>query len=174
VAKIRLVHSIVWIDSALAPSEASPRLSLIYLPLFPHSRLVCQCAIVLPLQTGAHSPVSLSPHIASPFMPHSYALYPMTHPFCSLYAIGPCPPVTHDVTWSVPVYTDKVHSLYSLVLISQDFLFSCLPLCDTFSWIILRLTSLVPSTLSPVISHCQVLATGLDWSSASPLYSIGP
>jgi hypothetical protein len=51
----------------------------------------------------------------------------------SLYAIGPCPFVTCDVTWSVPVYIDKVHSLYSLVLISQDFLFSCLPLCDASS-----------------------------------------
>jgi hypothetical protein len=38
--------------------------------------------------------------------------------------------------------------MYSLVLISQDFLFSCLPLCDTSSWISLDFTSLVPSTLS--------------------------
>ena len=103
-AQARLVHLIVWIDSALAPSEASPRLSLIYPHSFPHSRLVYQRAIVLPIRTRAHSPVSLSPRIASPFMPHSYALYPMTHPFvmthhlCSLYAIGPCPPVTRDMT----------------------------------------------------------------------------
>jgi hypothetical protein len=59
-------------------------------------------------RTRAHSLVSLSPRIASPFMPHSYALYPddsrvmVTHPLCSLYAIGPCPLVTCDVTWSVP------------------------------------------------------------------------
>jgi hypothetical protein len=70
-------------------------------------------------------------------MPHSYALYPdnlrviVTHPLCSLYAIGPYPLVTGDMTWSVPsIYIDEVHSLYSLVLISQDFLFSCLPLCE--------------------------------------------
>jgi hypothetical protein len=156
------------------------------LPLFIHhyshtSRLVCQRAIVLPKWTRAHSPVSLSPRIASPFMPHSYALYPddscaiMTHPLCSPYTIGPCPLVTCNMTWSIPsIYIDEVHSLYSLVLISQDFLFSCLPLCDASSWIILRLTSLVPSTLSPAISHCQVLATGLDWTSASPFDSIRP
>ena len=102
--KIRPVHLIVWIDSALAPGEASPRLSLIYSHILPHSRLVCQRAIGLPIWTRAHSPVSLSLRIASPFMPHSYALHPMTHPFvmthllCSLYAIGPCPLVTCDVT----------------------------------------------------------------------------
>ena len=107
-ASARLVHSIVWIDSALAQGEASPRLSLIYSHILSHSRLVCQRAIVLPLRTRAHSPVSLSPRIASPFMPHSYTLYPMTHPFVmthhlySLYAIGPCPLVTCDVTQSVP------------------------------------------------------------------------
>jgi hypothetical protein len=39
VTKIRLVRFVVWIDSTLAPGEASPRLSLIYSPLFPHSRL---------------------------------------------------------------------------------------------------------------------------------------
>ena len=76
-APARLVRLTVWIDSALAPGEASPRLSLIYSPIFPHSRLVCQRAIVLPIWTRAHSPVSLSPRIASPFMPHSYALYPI-------------------------------------------------------------------------------------------------
>jgi hypothetical protein len=103
-AKARPIRIIVWIDSALAPGEASPRLSLIYSHILPHSRLVCQRAIVLPTRTRAHSPVSLSPRIASPFMPHSYALYPMTHPFvmthhlCSLYAIGPCPLVTCDMT----------------------------------------------------------------------------
>ena len=48
------------------------------------------------------------------------------------------------------VYRPKVDSLYSLVLISQDFLFSCLPLCDTLSWISFDLTSLVPSTLFPL------------------------
>ena len=80
-APARLVRLTVWIDSALAPSEASPRLSLIYSHILPHSRLVCQRAIVPPIWTRAHSPVSLSPCIASPFMPHSYALYPMTHPF---------------------------------------------------------------------------------------------
>ena len=102
-----LVRLIVWIDSALAPGEASPRLSL-FSHFLPHSRLVRQRAIILPIWTRAHSPVSLSPRIASPFMPHSYALYPMTHPFvmthhlCSLYAISPCPHVTCDVTWSVP------------------------------------------------------------------------
>ena len=87
----------VWINSALAPGEASPRPPLIYSPILPHSRLVCQRAIVLPLRTRAHSPVSLSPCIASPFMPHSYALSPddsrdiVTHPLCSLYAIGSSP-----------------------------------------------------------------------------------
>ena len=97
-ALARLVSFIVWIDSALAPGEASPRLSLIHSHILPHSRLVCQRAIILPIRTRVHSPVSLSPRTASPFMPHSYALYPMTHPFamthplCSLYAIGPCPP----------------------------------------------------------------------------------
>jgi hypothetical protein len=102
-AKARLACFIVWINSALAPSEASPRLSLICLHILPHSRLVCQRAIVLPIRTRAHSPVSLSPRTASP-----YALHPMTHPFimthhlCSLYAIGPCPLVTCDVTQSVP------------------------------------------------------------------------
>ena len=87
VTKIRPVRLIVWIDSALAPGEASPRLSLIYSPILPHSRLVCQRAIVLPIRTRAHSPVSLSPRIASPFMPHSYALYPMTHPFVMTHPI---------------------------------------------------------------------------------------
>ena len=101
-ALARLVRLTVWIDSALAPGEASPRLSLIYPHLLPHSRLVCQRAIVLPTWTRAHSPVSLSPRIASPFMPHSYALCPMTHHLCSLYAIGPCLLVTCDETWSVP------------------------------------------------------------------------
>jgi hypothetical protein len=73
-----------------------------------HSRLVCQRAVVLPIRTRVHSPVSLSPRTASPFMLHSYALYPddsrviVTHPLCSLYAIGPCLPVTCDVTRSVP------------------------------------------------------------------------
>ena len=75
------IRFIVWIDSALAPGEASPRLSLIYLHILPHSRLVYQRAIVLPIRTRTHSPVSLSPRVASPYMPHSYALYPMTHPF---------------------------------------------------------------------------------------------
>jgi hypothetical protein len=72
----------------------------------------------------------------------------MTHPPCSLYTIGP--PLPHcdcHVTLD-SVYISEVHSLYSLVLISQDFLFSCLPLCDTSSWISLNLTSLVPSALS--------------------------
>jgi hypothetical protein len=108
VTKIRLVRFIAWIDSGLAPTEASPLLSLICLPLFSHSRLVCQRAIVLPIRTRVHSLVSLSPRVAFPFMPHSYALYPddsrvmVTHPLCSLYAIGPCPLVTCDVTRSVP------------------------------------------------------------------------
>jgi hypothetical protein len=106
--KIRLAHCTDWIDSVLTLNNASPDPSLIYSPSFPHSCLVCQRAIVLLLQTRAHSPVSLSLHIASPFMPHSYALYPddsriiVTHPLCSLYAIGPCPFVTCDMTWSVP------------------------------------------------------------------------
>ena len=104
-ASARLVRLIVWIDSALAPGEASPRPSLVYSHIFPHSRLVCQRAIVPPKKrTRVHSPVSLPPRIASPFMPHSYALYLMTHPFVmthhlySLYAIGPSPLVTCDVT----------------------------------------------------------------------------
>ena len=69
-------------------------------------------------------------------MPHSYALYPMTHPFVmtrpyvpfTLLAL-PFPCVTVMSPWDL-VHISKVHSLYSLVLISQDFLFSCLPLCD--------------------------------------------
>jgi hypothetical protein len=82
--KICLVRFIAWIDSTLALSKASLRLSLIYSPFLPHSHLVYQRAIVLLIWTRAHSLVSLSPHIASPFMPHSYALYPMTHPMLPL------------------------------------------------------------------------------------------
>ena len=101
-ALARLVRLTVWINSALAPGEASPRLSLIYSRILPHSRLVCQRAIVLPLWTRAHSRLVCHRAQPPPFMPHSYALYPMTHPLRSLYAIGPCPLVTCDVTWSVP------------------------------------------------------------------------
>ena len=91
-ASTRLVRLIVWIDSALAPGEASPRLPLIYSHILPHSRLVCQRAIVLPIRTRAHSLVSLSPRIASPFMPHSYAFHPMTHPSLLPLRYWPLPP----------------------------------------------------------------------------------
>ena len=78
-----------------------------------------------------------------------YAL--MTH-LCSLYTIGPPSPcVTVMSPWDL-VYRSKVDSLYSLVLISQDFLFSCLPLCDTFSWTSFNLPPLSPLRSSLYLS----------------------
>jgi hypothetical protein len=61
-------------------------------------------------------------------MPQSYALYPMTH-LCSIYAIGPLLPIVTVMSFWLSLYIDEVHSLYSLVLISHDFLFSRLLLC---------------------------------------------
>jgi hypothetical protein len=54
----------------------------------------------------------------------------MTHPMISLRYWSS--PILHDshIMLALFVYIDKVHSLYSLVLISQDFLFSCLHLCE--------------------------------------------
>jgi hypothetical protein len=121
--------------------------------------------LLFPYSIQMHNPVSLSLRIASPFMPHSYAPHPMTHPFdcdsplCSPYTIGPPSALCDCHVTLASLYIDKVHSLYSLVLISQDFLFSCLHLCELAVGIIS--TSLVPSTLSSAISHCQDLATGL-------------
>ena len=134
---------------------------------------------MLLLSIQMHSLVSLSPCTASPFMPHSYALYPMTHPFvmthplCSLYTIGP--PLTHCNCYVTldSVYIDEDHCLYSLVLISQDFLFSCLNLCELAVG-----TSFVSPPLSPLLSpsspHCQDLVTGLYRTSACPLDSTIP
>jgi hypothetical protein len=86
----------------------------------------------------------------------------------------PLPPCDGDVTQSVPVFILKVHSLYSLVLISQDFLFSCLPLCEASVGLSFVLPPLSPLRFTSAISHCQVLATGLDWTFASPRTSTVP
>jgi hypothetical protein len=98
-----------------------------------------------------------------PLCPTSFLLcplpYAMTH-LCSLYTIGPpLPHCDYHITLD-SVYIDEVHSLYSLVLISQDFLFSCLNLCELAVG-----TSFVLPPSSPLLSpsspHCQDLVTGL-------------
>jgi hypothetical protein len=105
-----------------------------------------------------------------PLCPTSFLLcplpYAMTH-LCSLYTIGPpLPHCDYHITLD-SVYIDEVHSLYSLVLISQDFLFSCLNLCELAVG-----TSFVLPPSSPLLSpsspHCQDLVTGLYGMSASP------
>ena len=70
-------------------------------------------------------------------MSHSYALYPMTHPFdmthhlCPPLRYWPLPLVTCDVTRSVlSIYIEKVHSLYSLVFVRADCLATNTEYCD--------------------------------------------
>jgi hypothetical protein len=108
--------------------------------------LVCQRALFLMLLSQTFSCTAwlvcprAQPPPMFPFMPHSlspYALYPddshtiVTHPFMlPLHYWPPFFPICDCHVTLGLVYISKAHSLYSLVLISQDFLFSCLNLCE--------------------------------------------
>jgi hypothetical protein len=90
----------------LAPVCHSPHSPYLFI-IFPHSHLVCQHAINIPHSIQMHSPVSLSLSIASHFVPHSYALYPMTHPSIMTHTMLPfCFPTTStSVTLATIVYS---------------------------------------------------------------------
>jgi hypothetical protein len=166
-----------------------PALSLIYPSLFPHSPLSLSARAV------SHAIVSdfgctarlvchrAQPPPMFPFMPHSlspYALYPddscviVTHPLCSLYAIGPLLfPIVTVTSPLISVYISEVHSLYSLVLISQDFLFSCLNLCELA---VGNPSSYLPCPLYsfPDSLTVRTWSKVFDRTSASPLDSTVP
>ena len=164
---------------ALGKYSSDPYL---FISLCSHTaHLVCQRMLFscYCLELWLHSLVSLSPCTAPPFMPHSYALYPdgscdiVTHPLCSLYAIGSFPFHCDCHVTPVSVYISGVHSLYSLVLISQDFLFSC-SICVNLQLAIPRSYLPRPLYSYPYLSHCQDLVKGLHRMSASPFASTVP
>jgi hypothetical protein len=148
--------------------------------------LVCQHALFLMLlsQTFGCTAWLVCPRAQPPpmfpFMPHSlspYALYPddshtiVTHPIMlPLHYWPPFFPICDCHVTLGLVYISKAHSLYSLVLISQDFLFSCLNLCELA---VGNPSSYLPRPLCslPSLSHCQDLVKGSYRMSASPLYS---